>query len=366
MNAEEKGILRMAEIDATLAELADFCDESVAKLSTVMTNAELIAAKEAIHAHTTPLATIQKAMRNIAPEDRPRIGAALHEVRSRLEGAIDVSERRVNEVELANRLRTEHDDIAAYLHPGRLRGTGALHLLTQTRMMLEDLFIGMGFVVAEGPEVETEWHNFEALNIPKFHPARANQDSFYLNYGEPESTLLRTHTSPVQVRLMQTSELPIYAIVPGRVYRRDTPDARHTPAFHQLEALVVDKGITFANLKATIEAFTSAYFGPDIEARLRPAYFPFTEPSAEFEITCTVCKGDGCRTCSGTGWIELGGSGMVHPNVFAHVGIDPEVYSGFAFGFGIDRLVQMKVALGDMRILPENDLRVLAQMRGVL
>ncbi|MGC9155860.1 MAG: phenylalanine--tRNA ligase subunit alpha [Ferrimicrobium sp.] len=356
----------MAEIDVTLAELTDFCDESVAKLRTAMTNAELIAAKEAIHAHTTPLASIQRAMRNIAPEDRPRIGAALHEARSQLEEAIEANERRVGALELTARLRAEHDDIAAYLHPGRLHGTGALHLLTQTRMMLEDLFIGMGFVVAEGPEVETEWHNFEALNIPKFHPARANQDSFYLNYGEADSTLLRTHTSPVQIRLMQTSQLPIYAIVPGRVYRRDTPDARHTPAFHQLEALVVDRGITFANLKATIEHFTSAYFGPDIQARLRPAYFPFTEPSAEFEITCTLCKGVGCRTCSGTGWIELGGSGMVHPNVFAHVGIDPEVYSGFAFGFGIDRLVQMKVALGDMRILPENDLRVLAQMRGVL
>nr|WP_276975874.1 phenylalanine--tRNA ligase subunit alpha [Ferrimicrobium acidiphilum] len=356
----------MAEIDATLEELTRFCDEVVERLASVKTSDELTAAKEQIHAHTSPLAVISKAMRNVPPDDRPRIGSALHQARAQLEAAIEVTEGRVGEQELNARLAAERDDIAHYLHPGRLQGAGALHLVTQTRMMLEDLFVGMGFIVAEGPEVETEWHNFEALNIPKFHPARANQDSFYLNYGDPESTLLRTHTSPVQIRLMQTRQLPIYAVVPGRVYRRDTPDARHTPAFHQLEALVVDRGITFAHLKATIEAFTTAYFGPNIQARLRPAYFPFTEPSAEFEITCTVCEGEGCRTCSGTGWIELGGSGMVHPKVFAHVGIDPEEYSGFAFGFGIDRLAQMKVALGDMRILPENDLRVLAQMRGVL
>jgi phenylalanyl-tRNA synthetase alpha chain len=356
----------MAEIDALLEELAEFVQRFEATLATIETTKDLLEVKEQVHAPTAPLATISKAMRQVAPEDRPRVGSRLHDARARLDAALEDAEQRVGELELSARLAAEHDDIANYLYPGRLHGTGALHLITQTRMILEDLFTSMGFIVAEGPEVETEFHNFEALNIPKFHPARANQDSFYLNYGERESTLLRTHTSPVQIRLMQSSKPPIYAIVPGRVYRRDTPDARHTPAFHQLEALVVDRGITFAHLKATIEAFTSAYFGPGIQARLRPAYFPFTEPSAEFEITCTICRGEGCRTCSGTGWIELGGSGMVHPNVFAHVGIDPEVYSGFAFGFGIDRLAQMKVALKDMRILPENDLRVLAQMRGVL
>ncbi|MCL5973823.1 MAG: phenylalanine--tRNA ligase subunit alpha [Ferrimicrobium sp.] len=356
----------MAEIDASLEELTDFCARSATMLQTARTTEELVAIKEQIHARTSPLATLSKAMRNLPPKDRPRVGSMLHEARAELEAALKAAETRVNELELSARLAAEHDDIANYLYPGRLRGTGALHLITQTRMILEDLFTSMGFMVAEGPEVETEFHNFEALNIPKYHPARANQDSFYLNYGEPESTLLRTHTSPVQIRLMQSRTPPIYAVVPGRVYRRDTPDARHTPAFHQLEALVVDRGISFAHLKATIETFTRAYFGPGIQARLRPAYFPFTEPSAEFEITCTICGGDGCRTCSGTGWIELGGSGMVHPKVFAHVGIDPEEYSGFAFGFGIDRLAQMKVALKDMRILPDNDLRVLAQMRGVL
>ncbi len=195
----------MAEIDATLEELTRFCDEVVERLASVKTSDELTAAKEQIHAHTSPLAIISKAMRNVPPDDRPRIGSALHQARAQLEAAIEVAEGRVGEQELNARLAAERDDIAHYLHPGRLQGAGALHLVTQTRMMLEDLFVGMGFIVAEGPEVETEWHNFEALNIPKFHPARANQDSFYLNYGDPESTLLRTHTSPVQIRLMHSS-----------------------------------------------------------------------------------------------------------------------------------------------------------------
>ncbi|MDA8103160.1 MAG: phenylalanine--tRNA ligase subunit alpha, partial [Nitrospiraceae bacterium] len=245
---------------------------------------------------------------------------------------------------------------------GARRGAGRLHLVTRTRIQLEDIFVGMGFTVEEGPEVESEWYNFEALNIPKYHPARDGQDSFYLNLGEEDSMVLRTHTSPVQVRVMQNRELPIYAIMPGRVFRRDTADARHTVGFHQIEGLVVDKGITFGHLAGTIENFTREYFGPDITSRLRPAYFPFTEPSAEFEITCTICKGSGCRTCSHTGWIELGGCGMVHPNVFEAVGVDSEEYSGFAFGFGIDRLAQMRWEIPDMRVLTENDIRYLSSV----
>jgi phenylalanyl-tRNA synthetase alpha chain len=233
--------------------------------------------------------------------------------------------------------------------------------VTQTRDELEDVFTSMGFAVAEGPEAETDRYNFEALNMPPDHPARGMWDTLYLKLGEPETVLLRTHTSPVQIHLMEDQKPPIYAVMPGRCYRRDTPDARHLPVFHQIEGLVVDHGITFGDLAGTIEAFTTTFFGPGMHSRLRPSFFPFTEPSAEFEVTCPICEGKGCRTCSGSGWIELGGCGMVDPNVFQAVGIDPEEYSGFAFGFGIDRLSQVRHGLEDMRILLDNDLRFLTQ-----
>ena len=230
---------------------------------------------------------------------------------------------------------------------------GHLHLVTQTQAALEDVFVGMGFEVEEGPEIETDWYNFEALNIPPAHPARGMWDTFYLN-SAPREHVLRTHTSPVQIHLMERAlaqgTLPIHAVMPGRCYRRDTPDARHLPVFHQIEGLVVDRGITFADLAGTIEVFTTAYFGPDIHSRLRPAYFPFTEPSAEFEVTCTICLGAGCQTCSQTGWIELGGCGMVDPAVFDAVGIDADQWTGFAFGFGIDRCAQMRHQIADMRV----------------
>jgi phenylalanyl-tRNA synthetase alpha chain len=219
----------------------------------------------------------------------------------------------------------------------------------------------MGYSVAEGPEVEDDWHNFEALNMPPAHPARSMWDSFYLRLGAPESVVLRTHTSPVQIRVMQSQPPPIYVVMPGRCYRHETPDARHLPVFHQIEGLVVDRGITFGDLAGTIEAFTEAFFGPGMTARLRPSYFPFTEPSAEFEVTCPFCAGAGCRTCSGAGWIELGGCGMVDPNVFKAVDIDPDEWSGFAFGFGIDRLAQIFHDVDDLRLLLENDIRFLTQ-----
>jgi len=242
---------------------------------------------------------------------------------------------------------------------------GRRHLVTQTRDELEDVFVAMGFRIAEGPEVETDWYNFEALNIPPAHPARGMHDTMYVELGEAESVVLRTHTSPVQIRLMEaavaTGTLPLHVVIPGRVYRRDTPDARHLAAFHQIEGLVVDRGITFADLAGVIETFTRAYFGPDIESRLRPGYFPFTEPSAEFEVTCTICRGAGCRTCSQTGWIELGGCGVLDPAVLAAVGIDGNEWSGFAFGFGIDRCAQMRHEVADMRALIENDTRFLEQ-----
>jgi phenylalanyl-tRNA synthetase alpha chain len=304
----------------------------------------------------------------LPPGERRAAGEAIKEARSRLEALAD--ERREVLEALARAERDAADwldltEVAALGTLGAANGglpdRGHLHLVTQVRDELEDTFVAMGFTVAEGPEAETDWYNFEALNMPPDHPARGMWDTLYLRLGPPETVLLRTHTSPVQVRMMQSTPPPIYAVMPGRCYRRDTPDARHLPVFHQIEGLVVDKGISFGDLAGTIEAFTSAFFGPGTQSRLRPSFFPFTEPSGEFDVTCPICGGEGCRTCSGSGWIELGGCGMVDPNVFAAVGIDPEVYTGFAFGFGIDRLAQVRTGLADMRTLLDNDLRFLSQ-----
>jgi len=304
------------------------------------------------------LADLQKGLGRLPADQRKDAGLALNAVRARLREVLDETGTILEATERSRRLELDRLDLTEVL-PGRQQGRH--HPVTQTRDRLEDTFIGMGYAVAEGPEVETDWHNFEALNIPPAHPARASHDTLYLDWGEPESTLVRTHTSPVQIRLMQSQPPPIYAVMPGRVYRKDTPDPRHIPGFSQIEGLVVDRGITFADLAGTIETFTHAYFGPGINSRLRPSYFPFTEPSAEFEITCPICTGTGCRTCSDTGWLELGGCGMVHPNVFSAVGIDSEEWSGFAFGFGIDRLLQVFHAIPDMRVLLDNDLRFLSQ-----
>ena len=316
----------------------------------------------------SPLAALNTRLRDLSTDERKIAGAAINEARrgleetaARLRGEWDERARR-------ERIAEERLDLTEYTvgprnPPLRLsgRGGGHLHLVTQTRDELEDTFVAMGFEVAEGPEAETDFYNFEALNMPPAHPARGMWDTLYLRLGAPETVLLRTHTSPVQIRLMESGRLPIYAVMPGRCYRRDTPDARHLPVFHQIEGLVVDEGITFGDMAGVIESFTTSFFGPDIHSRLRPSYFPFTEPSAEFEVTCPICAGAGCRTCSGSGWIELGGCGMVDPNVFAAVGIDPETYSGFAFGFGIDRLAQVRAELSDMRALLDNDVRFLTQ-----
>ncbi len=306
------------------------------------------------------IAYLNRQLGSLDQELRQSAGAVINQARAELSGDYEHALSKLLVQARIKELESEKLDLSEIVFDSGFR-SGRTHLITRTRQELEDIFIGMGFTVEEGPEVETDWYNFEALNIPPYHPARAGQDSFYLKYGEPESMLLRTHTSPVQIRVMTSQQPPIYAVMPGRVYRRDTADARHTPAFHQIEGLVVDKGITFANLAGTIETFTKAIFGLNIVSRLRPGYFPFTEPSAEFEVTCAICEGAGCRTCSSTGWIELGGCGMIDPNVFGAVGLDPEVWSGFAFGFGIDRLAQMRYAISDMRVLLDNDVRFLRQ-----
>jgi phenylalanyl-tRNA synthetase alpha chain len=304
------------------------------------------------------LAQAHRRLGSLDPEARRQAGRELNEVRQRMEATVAARRQALIAEERAATVAADRLDLTETL-PGPKRGH--LHLVTQTQEELEDTFVGMGFTVAEGPEAETDWYNFEALNMPPAHPARGMWDTFYLELGEPESVVLRTHTSPVQIHLMEERPPPIHAVMPGRCFRRDTPDARHLAVFHQIEGLVVDRDITFGDLAGTIETFTGAYFGPDIHSRLRPAYFPFTEPSAEFEITCTICRGEGCRTCSGIGWIELGGCGMVDPAVFAAVGIDPGQWSGFAFGFGIDRCAQMRHGISDMRSLIENDVRFLRQ-----
>jgi phenylalanyl-tRNA synthetase alpha chain len=345
------------EIDAVEASGAE-------RLGSAATLEELRAAETEVLGKRSALAQLNGQLRHLSPSDKRAKGQALNEVRRRLEEAAASRRAVLEAADRERRLADERLDLTEVWRvpaPAGIPDRGHLHLVTQTRDELEDTFVSMGFAVVEGPEAETDWYNFEALNMPPDHPARGMWDTLYLKLGEPETVLLRTHTSPVQIHLMETQKPPIYAVMPGRCYRRDTPDARHLPVFHQIEGLVVDRGIAFGDLAGTIEAFTNAYFGPGMHSRLRPSFFPFTEPSAEFEVTCPICGGKGCRTCSGSGWIELGGCGMVDPNVFAAVGIDPEEYSGFAFGFGIDRLAQVRTGLDDMRILLDNDLRFLKQ-----
>jgi phenylalanyl-tRNA synthetase alpha chain len=284
-------------------------------------------------------------------EEKKAAGQAVNEALLSTEVAIGERRRALGEAALAARVEAERLDLTEYT--GRAR-RGHAHLVTQAWERLEDVFIGLGFRVAEGPEVETDWHNFEALNMAEGHPARGEFDTLFLDYAatgtEPGHTVLRTHTSPVQIRTMLDEEPPIYIVAPGRVFRRDTPDATHMPVFHQIEGLVIDRDITLADLAGTIEAFTKAFFGDEFTSRLRPSYFPFTEPSAEFDIQ----RPDGS-------WLELGGCGMVHPNVLRAGGIDPEVWSGFAFGFGIDRMAVMRHQIADIRDMYANDLRFIEQ-----
>jgi phenylalanyl-tRNA synthetase alpha chain len=293
------------------------------------------------------LADLRQGLRHVDPADRPTVGKAVNAALEAVKAVLDA--RRAELEAEARRLKLEAERLdLTEVEPAR--PIGHLHLVTQAIAELEDVFVGMGFTVAEGPEAETDWNNFGALNFPEGHPARDMYDTLYADYGRLGSTVLRTHTSPVQVRVMTGHEPPFYSVMPGRVFRSDTADATHMPVFHQIEGLVVDRDITFADLAGTIDAFTKAYFGGDFTSRLRPAYFPFTEPSAEFDIQ----RPDGT-------WLELGGCGMVHPNVLVNCGIDPEEWQGFAFGFGIDRLAAARHKVDDLRDLFTNDIRFLSQ-----
>jgi phenylalanyl-tRNA synthetase alpha chain len=333
-------------------------DDIAARIREVDSSSALAELTTELLGKSSSLVARRAALGQLPPDERRDEGRKLNEEREQIEAALAARRAELAAGERAARYDAERLDLTE-VRPGR--GHGHLHLVTQTTMALEDVFVGMGFTVADGPVVETDWYNFGALNFPQGHPARNMYDTLYVELGEPESTLLRTHTSPVQVRVMEGQAPPIYSIMPGLCHRRDTTDASHLPNFHQIEGLVVDRGISFGDLAGTLDAFTRAYFGGDISSRLRPSYFPFTEPSAEYDITCVFCKGSGCRTCGRTGWLELGGCGMVHPNVLTNVDIDPEEWSGFAFGFGIERLAMMRYGIDDIREFITNDLRFLEQ-----
>ncbi len=299
------------------------------------------------------LTSLLKGLGQLDAAERPAAGARINEAKDEVQQAIDARKQSLEQSQLAAELAEDAVDITL---PGRRRETGGLHPVTQAMYRIEEIFVGAGYGVVAGPEVENDYYNFEALNIPAHHPARAMHDTFYFGDG----TLLRTHTSPSQVHTMEAQEPPIRVICPGRVYRRDS-DITHSPMFHQVEGLVVDKGISFADLKGTVIDFVRKFFEKDLDVRFRPSFFPFTEPSAEVDVQCVHCLGEGCRVCSHTGWLEVMGCGLVHPNVLSMSGIDPEVYSGFAFGFGGDRLAMLMYEVDDLRLFFENDVRFLRQ-----
>ena len=300
------------------------------------------------------LTTILRGMGSLSPEERPVVGKLVNEAKSEVEEKLEEAVKKIKEREKNAKLASEVIDISL---PGKRNVIGKRHPLDLTLESMKEIFISMGFTVEDGPEVELDHYNFESLNIPKDHPARSEQDTFYIN----DNIVLRTQTSPIQIRTMENQEPPIKMISPGKVYRSDAVDATHSPIFYQMEGLVIDKDVTFADLKGTLELFAKKMFGDKVVTKFRPHHFPFTEPSAEMDATCFVCEGKGCRVCKGSGWIEILGCGMVHPNVLRNCGIDPEVYSGFAFGFGVDRMVMLKYGIDDIRALYESDMRFLNQ-----
>ena len=329
-------------------DIASAVDAALAEISAAPSSSALASLTGSLVGKKSALGQLKAKLGTIADiDERKAIGQALNEAMVAVEAAIATKRADSESAEIEAQMAAEGIDLTERITASR---RGRTHLVTQATQRLEDVFVGLGFQVAEGPEVESDFYNFEALNMPKSHPARSMWDTLFVESAEPGSVVLRTHTSPVQIRVMQEWPPPIYAVMPGRVFRRDTPDATHMPVFHQIEGLVIDRNITFRDLAGTIEAFTKAFFGADFTSRLRPSYFPFTEPSAEFDI----------RRTNGS-WIELGGCGMVHPNVLRAGGLDPEEWSGFAFGFGIDRMAKERHSIDDIREMYTNDLRFLRQ-----
>jgi phenylalanyl-tRNA synthetase alpha chain len=328
--------------------------EARAAIEGAASSAELEAIRVRVLGRSGGLTQILKSLGALSPEERPQVGAAANEAKRELEARLDARLEATRAAERRRQRESERPDLTL---PGRRPARGVVHPLTRVQDEIVRIFAGLGFSVAEGPEIETDAYNFEALNIPRDHPARDMQDTFYLS---PE-TLLRTHTSPVQIRAMRAQKPPVRIICPGTVYRRDVADITHSPMFHQVEGLAVDRGITMADLKGTLTLFAQEMYGPRSKIRFRPSFFPFTEPSAEVDVLCFLCGGTGCRACKQSGWLEILGSGMVHPQVLKNVGYDPEQVTGWAFGMGIERIAMLKYGVDDIRLFFENDLRFLRQ-----
>ena len=334
--------------------LAQIKEEAVRQIQSSDGLAKLNEVRVAFLGKKGELTAVLKGMKDVLPEERPMVGQLVNETRESIERLIEETKAKLEAAEREIRLKQEVIDVTL---PAKKNRVGHRHPNTIALEEVERIFVGMGYEVVEGPEVEYDYYNFEALNIPANHPAKDEQDTFYIN----DKILLRTQTSPVQVRQMEKGKLPIRMIAPGRVFRSDEVDATHSPSFHQVEGLVVDRQITFADLKGTLAAFAKELFGEGTKVKFRPHHFPFTEPSAEVDVTCFKCGGKGCRFCKGSGWIEILGCGMVHPRVLKMSGIDPEEYSGFAFGMGLERIALLKYEIDDMRLLYENDDRFLKQ-----
>ncbi len=333
--------------------LEDVKKQAEAELSSVQDEISLQNLKAKFVGRKGVITEILKGMKDIPDSDRPRMGKLINETKTFVEDLID---SRLNEIRDEKKRRSLYEEKIDVTLPGRGMPVGARHPITQVMDEVTAIFERMGFEVAEGPEVETDYYNFEALNIPKNHPARDMQDTFYVS----DEIVLRTHTSPVQIRVMEKRQPPVKVIAPGKVYRCDS-DISHTPMFHQIEGLLVDEGVTFGDLKGVLTEFVRLVFGEGVGVRFRPSFFPFTEPSAEVDIACLICGGKGCRVCKDTGWLEILGCGMVDPEVFRSVGYDPDKYSGFAFGMGIERITMLKFGINDIRLFFENDIRFLKQ-----
>lgn len=335
----------------TLDELQEQVEQGLADVANAAEPAALEKIRVRLLGRKGLITQALRSLGSLPAAERPRFGQEANRWKKAVEAALEEAQERLKKAALA--AAAVSLDVTL---PGRRLDLGRLHPITQITAEICDIFIRLGFEIAEGPEIETDYYNFEALNIPKDHPARDMQDTFYIS----ENIVLRTHTSPIQVRVMEKQQPPVRVIAPGKTFRRDS-DLTHTPMFHQVEGLLVDKGVSFADLKGVLTLFVHEMFGPEVGLRFRPSFFPFTEPSAEVDIQCVICGGGGCRVCSQTGWLEILGSGMVDPAVFGFVHYDPEVYTGFAFGMGIERIAMLKYGINDLRLFFENDLRFLRQ-----
>lgn len=352
-----EGIPRELWEDPSTGKLSRKALERIAEARTLE---ELESARIAYLGRKGEITTMLARLKDLPAEEKPRAGRLGNLLKRLVERKLQEREEEVETATLTTALEAEAHDLTL---PGRYLPRGKRHLITSTIEEVEDIFIGLGYEVVEGPEVELDYYNFEALNTPEDHPSKSLSDTFYITNesGRVDDVLLRCHTSPVQVRVMEKRQPPLFVISPGKAYRRDVPDASHSPMFHQVEGFAVDTGITFGDLKGTLESFCRSMFGEDRQVRFRPHFFPFTEPSAEVDVTCMICEGKGCRLCKQSGWLEILGSGMIDPNVFKCVGYDPEEYTGFAFGMGVERIALLKYGIPDIRMLFENDLRFLRQ-----